>query len=117
MTQEVFSQKRMNKCLEVVKNIINNNFNYDVLIYESFDNKSIEELFKMYFGIEVKDSFNDIPFTDLLVISDMLLKLKNQGIQKSEEGKLEAKISTKTFFTDEESMFLFKRFILGDKAD
>lgn len=116
---EIFNQDRMNRCLKIQREIMENwvrtnRFDYTVRATQSVDGLTLDGLNNHYFTVGVGDKLQDVPFLDLLIIFELI---RQQNLRKQEvdaktkwlksKGKpvpkrMTRQLAIKTQFSDEE---------------
>ena len=123
-TGENFSQKRMDRCMQIVRAIMTNwretnSFQYVARATESVDGLAIDDLRKMYFTVGVGDQTRDIPFLDMLVVFD-LIEQEHQFMQANADTKaerLQATFEIMTDYTDQEAVHLLSQMTIETPHD
>lgn len=104
---EQFNKNRMNKCLEVFKQIVTNwmktnQFQCRIVTDEPVEGKSLEELGKSYFDVGLGDQLTTLPFLDTLIVMKLI---KDHASRKVTSPRTEQYTVT-TAFTDEDAFGL-----------
>ena len=108
---EQFSQQRMDKCVGVFQKIVShwaktNRFDCRVVIDESPEGKTLDQLAQTYFSVGVGDDLTDLPFLDTLVVVKMLAD-HNANVHarrgRKQPKKWKEKYRVKTSFSEDEA--------------
>lgn len=80
-------------------------FTYTVRATQSVEDISLDEFRTHYFSVGVGDDLTDVPFTDMLLIFDMIAKQCEALDNRQDKSKTDFKISYEisTEFSDEEA--------------
>lgn len=109
--EEVFNQKRMDRCAKIQRAIMinwqkNNKFDYTVRATQAVSGMLLEDFRKQYFIVGVGNDLTELPFTDMLVIFSMIEQETNALKQRKPikgEKEFKVKFQISTFFSDEEA--------------
>ncbi len=122
---EVFNQKRIDRCTEIQRSIMDNwqktnSFFYIVRATDSVEGCTLDELRKKYFAVGIsEDNLQEIPFTDLLVIFLMIIQENAELEKRKGKNEKEFKISyhITTEFTDSQAIQVLSDVVIQTPFD
>src|SRR5262249_44703394 len=111
---EVFSQKRMDKCTKVYQQILNNwistkRLAYRVVPSEDLEGKTLAQMATLYYSVGIGNDLTDLPLLDMLVVFSMLRECYGQRQAGDPEPK---ELRVKTAFTEEEAFELLEGIVI-----
>src|SRR4051794_24100631 len=103
MLTELFNQKRMDKCAETFRQILNHwlahSFECRIVADEPLEGKTLDELGKMYLSVGVGENLTELPLLDTLIVIQMLADHNRKQTQR--KGNSET-YTVKTQFSQDE---------------